>query len=159
MGWWFYLCPVPHLFMLQVVELLKPKGNLYFLISLHTQSNKHIFCLWTQFVPHKNWMKDFPLRYFVSRTTFNLKEYTSVNILITVIFNLNIKHIYVYNSFSKTCYYNYLDNLLIFCWIKALVCCHSTNYLTINRISWIFWNNLTMENNGYKPQSSQSLTS
>ena len=49
MGWWFYLCPVQHferhLFMLQGVAALKLKGNLYFLISLHTQSNKRIFWL------------------------------------------------------------------------------------------------------------------
>ena len=31
--------------MLQGVAALKLKGNLYFLISLHTQSNKHIFWL------------------------------------------------------------------------------------------------------------------
>ena len=103
------------LFMLQGVAALKLKGNLNFLISLHTQSNKHIFWLLTQSVPHKNWMKDCPVRHFVShttfvsRTTFNRKEYISVNIPITVIFNLNINHVYVYSSFSKSCYCNYLD--------------------------------------------------
>ena len=101
--------------MLQGVAALKLKGNLYFLISLHTQSNKHIFWLWTQSVPHKNWMKDCPIRHFVSRTTFmsrttfNLKEYISVNIAITVIFNLNINHVYVYNKFLKACYGKYLN--------------------------------------------------
>ena len=85
--------------MLQGVAALKLKGNLYFLISLHTQSNKQIFWLWTRSVPHKNWMKYCPLQPFVSRTTltshttFNLKEYISVNIAITVIFNLNINHV------------------------------------------------------------------
>ena len=103
------------LFMLQGVAALKLKGNLNFLISLHTQSNKHIFWLLTQSVPHKNWMKDCPVRHFVShttflsRTTFNRKEYISVNIPITVIFNLNINHVYVYSSFSKSCYCHYLD--------------------------------------------------
>ena len=89
--------------MLQGVAALKLTDNLYFLISLHTQSKKHIFWLWTQSVPHKNWMKDCPVRHFVSRTTFNLKECISVNIAVTVIFNLNINHVHVYNRFSKTC--------------------------------------------------------
>ena len=99
--------------MLQGVAALKLKGNLYFLISLHTHSNKHILVMNSAF-PHKNWLKDFPVRHFVthstfmSRTTFNLKEYISVNIAITVIFNLNINHVYIYNRFSKTCYYKYL---------------------------------------------------
>ena len=53
-------------------------------------------------------MKDFPVRHFVSRTAFDPKEYISVNIAITVIFNLNINHVYIYNRFSKTCYYKYL---------------------------------------------------
>ena len=33
------------IFMVQGVAALKLKGNLYFLINLHTQSNKHIFWL------------------------------------------------------------------------------------------------------------------
>ena len=91
--------------MLQGVAALKLKGNLLFLISLHTQSNKHIFCLWTQSVSHKSWMKDCPVQHFVSYatfvscTTFNLKEYISVNIAITVIFTLNINHVYIYSRF------------------------------------------------------------
>ena len=40
--------------MLQGIAALKLKSNLYFLISLHTQSNKHIFWLLTQSVPYKN---------------------------------------------------------------------------------------------------------
>ena len=46
---------------------------------------------------------------FVSGTTFNLKEYISVDIAATVIFNLNINHVYVNNRFSKTCYCKYPD--------------------------------------------------
>ena len=98
--------------MQQGVAALKIKHNLYFLISVHTQSNQHILV--------KNWMTDCPIRHFVyhttfvSRTTFNLKEYISVNLPNTVIFNLNINHAYIHNSFSKTCYCNYLDiNLLL----------------------------------------------
>ena len=34
-----------HLFMLKGVAAFKLKGNLYFLIGLNTQSNKHIFWL------------------------------------------------------------------------------------------------------------------
>ena len=84
--------------MLQDVAALKLKGNLSFLISLHTQSNKHIFWLWTQSVPHKNWMKDLPVQHFVSRTTFlshtcNLKEYISVNIAMTLIFHIKINYV------------------------------------------------------------------
>ena len=102
--------------MLQGVAALKLKGNLYFLISLQTQSNKHIFWYFgyeLNLFPIK--MKDWPVQHFVSCTTsvscatFNLKEYISVNIAITVIFNLNINHVYVYNRFSKTCYCKYLD--------------------------------------------------
>ena len=37
--------------MLQGVAALKLKGNLYFLSSLHTQSNKQLFWLLTQSVP------------------------------------------------------------------------------------------------------------
>ena len=44
--------------MLQGLAALKLKGDLYFLSSLHTQSNKHTFWLSTQSVPHKNWMED-----------------------------------------------------------------------------------------------------
>ena len=51
---------------------------------------------------------------FVSRMTFKLKEYISVNIAITVIFNLNINHAYVYNRFSKTCYCKHQDVWLSF---------------------------------------------
>ena len=40
-----------------------------------------------------------------------------------------------------------------------MVCCHSTNYLTINTRSWIFWNKLTMGSYRYKTKSSQSQTS
>ena len=40
--------------MLQGVAALKLKGSLYFLIRLHTQSNKHIFWFSTQSVSHKN---------------------------------------------------------------------------------------------------------
>ena len=47
--------------MLQGIAALKLKGNLYFLTSLHTQSNKHIFWLRTQSALHKNWMKDCPV--------------------------------------------------------------------------------------------------
>ena len=50
--------------MLQGVATLKLKDNLYSLSSLHTQSNKHIFWLWTQSVPHKNWMKDCAVRHW-----------------------------------------------------------------------------------------------
>ena len=32
---------------------------------------------------------------------------------------------------------------------KDVVCCHSTNYLTINKISTIFLNKLIMESYGY----------
>ena len=78
--------------MFQGVAAFKLKGSLYFLISLHSQSNKHLFWLWTQSVPHKNWIKDCPVRHFVSRTTFNLKEYISVNFAVSVTFNLNINH-------------------------------------------------------------------
>ena len=39
---------------------------------------------------------------FVSRMTFKLKEYISVNIAGTVIFNLNINHADVYNRLLKT---------------------------------------------------------
>ena len=101
--------------MLQGEAALKLKGNLYFLISLHIQSNKHILWLRPQYVSHKNWMKDCPAQHFASRltlephTTFNLKEYISGNIPITVIFNLNIDHVYIYNSFTKTCYCKYLN--------------------------------------------------
>ena len=50
-------------------------------------------------------MKDCPVQHFVSYatfvscTTFNLKEYISVNIAITVIFTLNINHVYIYSRF------------------------------------------------------------
>ena len=44
-------------------------------------------------------MKDCPVRDFVSCTTFNLREYISVNTAIAAIFNLNINHVYVYNIF------------------------------------------------------------
>ena len=100
--------------MLQGVAALKLKENLYFLNSLHTQSNELIFWLWTQSVTHKNWMKYCPVRQFVSRTTFashmtfNPNECISANIAITVTFNLNINHVYIYNRFSKTCYCKYL---------------------------------------------------
>ena len=40
------------------------------------------------------------MQHFVSRTTFNLKEYISVNFAITVFFNLNINHVYV-TGFQK----------------------------------------------------------
>ena len=50
--------------MLHDVAALKLKDNLYSLSSLHTQSNKHIFWLWTQSVPHKNWMKDCAVRHW-----------------------------------------------------------------------------------------------
>ena len=43
-------------------------------------------------------MKDFPVRHFVPRTAFDPKEYISVNIAITVIFNLNINHVYIYKG-------------------------------------------------------------
>ena len=56
--------------MLQVVAALKLKGNLYFLISLHSKSNKHIFCLSSQSVPHRSWIKDCPIQHFVSGMTF-----------------------------------------------------------------------------------------
>ena len=92
--------------MLQDVAALKVKDNLYFLISPHTQSDTHI---WTQSVPHKNWMKDCSAQHFVSSRTFDLKECISVNIAITVIFNLNINHVYAYSRFSKTCYFKYLN--------------------------------------------------
>ena len=49
--------------MLQGVAALKLKGNLYFLISLPTQSNKHTFWLQTQSVPHKNRIKDCPVQH------------------------------------------------------------------------------------------------
>ena len=99
-------------FILQGVAALKLKGNLYFLISLHTQSNKQIFWLWTQSAPHKSWMKYCPVRHFVSRTTFHLKEYTSLNIPITVIFNPNIMSI---TAFQKlvTVSIRMLNNLLL----------------------------------------------
>ena len=60
-------------------------------------------------------MKNCPVQHFVSRTTFvfcktfKVKEYISVNIAITVIFNLNFNHVHVYNRFSKTYYCKYLD--------------------------------------------------
>ena len=40
-----------------------------------------------------------------------------------------------------------------------MVCCHSTNYVTVNTIRWIFWNKWAMENYGCEPKFSQSLTS
>ena len=39
--------------------------------------------------------------------------------------------------------------LTIFCCIKGVVCCHSANYQTINKISLIFLNKLIMENYGH----------
>ena len=84
---------------MQDVAASKLKSNLYFLLSQHTQSNKHILWLRTQSVTNKNWMKDCPVRDFVSCTTFNLREYISVNTAIAAIFNLNINHVYVYNIF------------------------------------------------------------
>ena len=84
-------------FMLQGVAALKLKGNIYFLISLHTQSNKHILVM--NSICYE-WIKDCPMQHFVSRTTFNLKEYISVNFAITVFFNLNINHVYV-TGFQK----------------------------------------------------------
>ena len=50
-----YLPPVHferHVFMLKGVAALKPKGNLYFLSSPHTQSNKHILWTHVQHVPY-----------------------------------------------------------------------------------------------------------
>ena len=55
-----------------------------------------------------------PCATFVSHMTFNLKEYISVNIVITLIFNRNINHAYVYNRFSKTCYCKHQDVRLSF---------------------------------------------
>ena len=52
-----------------------------------------------------------------------------------------------------------LSGCLSFCWIKAMVCYHSSNYLIINTISWILWNKLTIKNYLYEPKSSQSSTS
>ena len=53
-------------------------------------------------------MKDCRVEHFMSHTifvfrmTFKLKEYISVNIAGTVIFNLNINHADVYNRLLKT---------------------------------------------------------
>ena len=43
-----------YIFMLQGVAALKLKDNLYFLSSLHTQSNKHIFSDELNLFPTKN---------------------------------------------------------------------------------------------------------
>ena len=141
---------------MQDVAASKLKSNLYFLISQHTQSNKHILWLRTQSVTNKNWMKYCSVRDFVSCTTFNLREYISVNTAIAAIFNLNINHVYVYNIFLNLLLQGCL---IMFFWAKTVVCCHSTNYVNINAINWIFWILLTMANYRYKPKFSQSLTS
>ena len=47
--------------MLQGVAALKLKGNLYFLISLNIQSNKHIYFGHELNWMTKNWMKDCPV--------------------------------------------------------------------------------------------------
>ena len=61
-----------YIFMLQGVAALKLKDNLYFLSSLHTQSNKHIFFMNSIYSPQK---MDEPLSNttFVSCMTFNLE--------------------------------------------------------------------------------------
>ena len=121
----------------QGVAALKLKSNLYFLISLHTQCNKQMFWLWTQCFPHENWMKDCPVWHMcpIQHLTYNYITYIYIYIYI---------HINKYICFSKYFHNKFLTMLMsitdfqklvnariwkvnkIFCWIKAVVCCHST---------------------------------
>ena len=100
--------------MLQSVAALKLKGNLFFLSVLLTHLTNTNFGCKFNLVP-KKLDKRLSRTTFVSRTTFmpckifNLKEHISVNTSMTAIFNLNINYAYIYNCFSKTCYFKYLD--------------------------------------------------
>ena len=78
--------------MLHGVAALKPKGNLYFLSSLHTHTlTDTYFGYELNLFPKKlaerlSCMTFVYCTTFVTFTTFNLKEYISGNISITVIF-------------------------------------------------------------------------
>ena len=73
------------------VAALKLKGNLYFLSSVNTQSIKHILGM-NRICSSQNLDERLSLTTFVSGTTFvsrmmfNLKQYISIKIPITVIF-------------------------------------------------------------------------
>ena len=109
--------------MLHDVAALKLKDNLYSLSSLHTQSNKHIFWLWTQSVPHKNWMKDCAVRHWCP--VRHLKEIRNCISRIIRVSSLFFQYGFIqvcifYRFFWKTGFFivlHFLCFLPVLCWM------------------------------------------